>query len=66
MRGKSYRFNVTWVFQAGEDPELRRMEFDVVGTNVPAVCSKVLGDLNEAGYDRKDIRIIDVANMDIS
>jgi hypothetical protein len=61
-----YRFNITWTHVAGEDPDRRYTEFGVVATTVPRAVSKVLGDLNEGGYDRKDIRIIDAQNMDIT
>jgi len=63
---ESYRFNVTWVHLAGEDPSFRYHEYGILAVSVQRAIAKVLGNLNEAGYDRKDILILDVQNMDIT
>jgi hypothetical protein len=63
---KSYRFNITWVHTAGEDPDRHYLEAGVVAVSVSRAVARVLGDLNENGYDRRDVRIIDVQNMDIT
>lgn len=60
-----YKFNITWVHLAGNDPEYRYQEYGIEAISVPRAVSKVLGDLNEAGFARRDIRVIDVQNMDI-
>jgi hypothetical protein len=63
---KSYRFNITWVHIAGEDPDHHYLEAGVVAVSVPRAVARVLGDLNENGYDRRDVRVIDAQNMDIT
>jgi hypothetical protein len=65
-KAKLYHYNITWVHLAGEDPDRRFLEAGVIAASVPRACAKVLGDLNEGGYDRKDVRIIDAQNMDIA
>ena len=66
MTRPKYRFNITWQYLADIDPERKHYEYGVVAVNVQRVIAKLLGDLTEAGYDRKDIRVIDVQNMDIT
>lgn len=66
VRRQSYRFDILWSHDAGTDPDRRYRELDVTATSVQRALAKVLGDLNEGGYDRKDIRILDVSNKDIT
>ncbi len=65
-RSPSYRFNITWTYADGEDPERRYVESGITAVSVQRAIAKVLGDLNENGYDRKNVRIIDAQNMDIT
>jgi hypothetical protein len=65
VRKDQYRFGVTWVHLAGEDPE-HRLYDEVTAVSVQRAIARLLGDLNENGYDRKDVRILEVANRDIA
>jgi hypothetical protein len=38
----------------------------VHAVSVQRAVSKLLGDLSEAGYERKSVKVIDASNMDIS
>jgi hypothetical protein len=66
MAQESYKYNVTWVYSLDEDPERRYTEFGIQAVSVQRAIARVLGDLNENGYDRRAIRVIDVQNMDIT
>ena len=65
-RGDLYRFNITWIYLAGEDPERRYLEADIKAVSVQRAIARVLSDLNEAGYDRRLVRVIDAQNMSIT
>lgn len=64
MIRQSYRFHITWTYAAGSDPDFRYMD-EVNAVSVQRAVARLLGDLNENGYDRRDVKVIDCQNMDI-
>ena len=62
---KTYTFAIVWLHLAGEDPE-HRMYDEVSAISVQRAVIRLLHDLAEAGYARKDVLILEVANRDIA